>query len=119
VPLLQQFDNYYARVTLKNGVNTNVRTASRAIGSVMVSVALVKRSSAELFLSSEIHAFIAQHLKVRRGLYGRAHALDPRISGLICLRFFAAPLRCASARFFGLLPPRLHLGERGFRVPTA
>jgi hypothetical protein len=76
VPLLQQFDNYYARVTLKNGVNTNVRTASRAIGSVMVSVALVKRSSAELFLSSEIHAFIAQHLKVRRGLYGRAHALD-------------------------------------------
>jgi hypothetical protein len=34
VALLQQFDNYYARVTLKNGVNTNVRTASRAIGSV-------------------------------------------------------------------------------------
>jgi acyl carrier protein len=30
----------------------------------MVSVALVQRSSAELFLSSEIHAFIAQHLKV-------------------------------------------------------
>ena len=53
------------RVTLKNGVNTNVRTASRAIGGcVMASVALVQRSSAELFLSSEIHAFIAQHLKV-------------------------------------------------------
>ena len=30
----------------------------------VVSVALVQRSSAELFLSSEIHAFIAQHLKV-------------------------------------------------------
>jgi hypothetical protein len=30
----------------------------------MVSVALVQRPSAELFLSSEIHAFIAQHLKV-------------------------------------------------------
>jgi acyl carrier protein len=30
----------------------------------MVSVALVQRSSAELFLSSEIHAFIAQRLKV-------------------------------------------------------
>jgi transposase len=32
----------------------------------MVSVALVKRSSAELFLSSEIHAFIAQSLKWQR-----------------------------------------------------
>jgi hypothetical protein len=52
------------RVTLKNGVNTNVRTASRAIGGVMVSVALVQRSPAELFLASEIHTFIAQHLKV-------------------------------------------------------
>ena len=52
------------RVTLKDGVNTNVRTASRAIGGVMVSVALVQRSPAELFLASEIHAFIAQHLKV-------------------------------------------------------
>src|ERR1700732_1801415 len=30
----------------------------------LVSVGLVQRSSAELFLSSEIHAFIAQHLKV-------------------------------------------------------
>ena len=30
----------------------------------MVSVALVQRSSAEVFLVSEIHAFIAQHLKV-------------------------------------------------------
>ena len=30
----------------------------------MVSVVLVQRPSAELFLSSEIHAFIAQHLKV-------------------------------------------------------
>jgi acyl carrier protein len=33
-------------------------------GGVVVSVALVQRSSADLFLSSEIHAFIAQHLKV-------------------------------------------------------
>ena len=30
----------------------------------MVSVVLVQRSSAEVFLSSEIYAFIAQHLKV-------------------------------------------------------
>ena len=30
----------------------------------MVSLALVQPSSAEVFLASEIHAFIAQHLKV-------------------------------------------------------
>ena len=30
----------------------------------MVSVALVQRSSAEVFLANEIQAFIAQHLKV-------------------------------------------------------
>ena len=34
------------------------------LGAVMVSVALVQRSSAEVFLASEIQAFIAQRLKV-------------------------------------------------------
>ena len=34
------------------------------LGGVMVSVALVQRSSAEVFLASEIQAFIAQRLKV-------------------------------------------------------
>ena len=41
-----------------------MRTASRAMGGVMVSLALVQRSSAEVFLASEIHAFIAQRLKI-------------------------------------------------------
>ena len=34
------------------------------MGGVMVSLAFVQRSSAEKFLASEIHAFIAQRLKV-------------------------------------------------------
>ena len=34
------------------------------LGGVMVSLALVQRSSAEVFISSEIHTFIAQHLKI-------------------------------------------------------
>jgi hypothetical protein len=59
------------RVTLKNGVNTNVRTASRAMGDVMVALALVQRSSAEVFLASEIHAFIGNDLKSISPLWTR------------------------------------------------
>jgi acyl carrier protein len=51
-------------VTLKNRVHTNVIPASCAVGGVMVSAALVQRSSAEVFLANEIQACIAQHLKV-------------------------------------------------------
>ena len=74
-PLLQQSGDYVT--IIKNEVNTNVRTASRAIGGVMVSAALVQHSSAEVFLASQIQAFIAQRLRVDiASMDARSHLTD-------------------------------------------
>jgi hypothetical protein len=71
----------------------------------MVSVALVKRSSAELFLSSEIHAFVAQHLKVRRGLYGRAHTHLTEDFGLDLFEILRRALALCFCEVLRFAPP--------------
>jgi acyl carrier protein len=69
MPLLRRYCNgskiITARHTKERGeYECENSVACNGWGGVMVSLALVQRSSAEVFLASEIQAFIAQRLKV-------------------------------------------------------
>ena len=74
--LLQQFQKFFTSVTLPNEL-TGSDTGVAKLGAVMTSLALIRRSSTEGFLASQIRAFIAQYLKVEVDSIGaHSHLAD-------------------------------------------